>query len=178
MSNSKKNKNVLIVIIILFSMILIGSIALLIFYQRNNDNPIVANEQFDNPIDISEKLEMEVDVIPDSEEVEYFVEDNNIAVLKFNKTSMDYQLKVTKDVMQETIFENHSWGTPITMDALCDDNTKIRVIAFIDTENLKVMKADWIDNHKFYTLITYNLNDRSEFLREANRIIIENHKPE
>ena len=174
---NKKN-NILIIIFIVLALLISSVLIVSRINKTLIDNPIVSTETIVDATDLSEKMDMIIDNIANVEDIEYSIIDNNVAILKYNNNGMDYELRITKDVMQETVFETHSWGTPMNMDTICDDGKKIRSVGFIDTLNLKVMKTDWIDNHKFYTLITYNLNDRSEFLQEANRIIYENHNKE
>ena len=69
---------------------------------------------------------------------------------------------------------------PIFMTVICDDNTEVEVESYVALDEhgkMKYMKATWMDNDKYYAMVTEDLITREDFLQEVNRVIIANHIP-
>ena len=69
---------------------------------------------------------------------------------------------------------------PIFMTTICEDGAEVNVESYValdEDDNMKYMKALWMDNDKYYSMITEDLVTREDFLQEVNRVIIANHVP-
>ena len=141
------------------------------------------NKKFD--VDIKEPVE--------ANEINYVMEDDNIAKLVYKKTVtdgvvMDFVLRIassTEDI-EKSIGLTDSKGvdvefayTPIMMTVICEDGSEVPVeskVALDDNNGeMRYMRALWYDNDKYYSMVTDNLYTREDFLQEVNRVIIANH---
>ncbi len=144
--------------------------------------------------ELNKKFDVDIKDPVEAKDINYVVENENIAKLTYKKTVsdgnvMDFVLRVsssTEDI-ENSIGLTDSKGndvefayTPIMMTVICEDDSEIQVeskVALDDNnQEMKYMRALWMDNDKYYSMVTDNLVTREDFLQEVNRVIIANHE--
>ena len=138
--------------------------------------------------DIEEKLNISVKEPEEAESVTYDIENNTIAKVSYSKTVasggvMHFIMRSSSSEEEDLASFGHNIDfsdQPIFMTVVCDDESEIEVeahVALDNDENMKYMKALWMDNDKYYSMVTEDLITREDFLQEVNRVIITNHIP-
>ena len=175
---------IVIVIIVIFSLIFLFKDKLISFKSNDNSQSTKINsgelidrkeEIADNKDKLSEMVGFDVDSKND-ENAKYYAEDDNIARIEYDLNGMHLVLKISTDGGKDLVNMYHEWSTGILMTTSCKDGTSIIVSSNTAIDDSSVMRSEWKDNNKFYSLTTQNLSTREEFLQEVNRYIIENHK--
>ena len=144
--------------------------------------------------ELNKKFDMDIKEPVEAKDINYVVEDDNIAKLVYKKTVadgnvMNFVLRIassTEDI-ENSIGLTDSKGadvefayTPIMMTVICEDGSEVQVeskVALDDqNQEMRYMRALWMDNDKYYSMVTDNLVTREDFLQEVNRVIIANHE--
>ncbi len=136
--------------------------------------------------EIQENLEIDIKEPEDATDISYDIENEQVARVTYTKTftdgtTMHLIMRSTSlpdadliNLAPEIKFSDQ----PIYMTTVCDDGTEIEVESFIALDNkgnMKYMKSLWKDNNKNCSMVTEDLTTREDFLREVNRLIIDNH---
>ena len=185
--------SILILVAIVIAIILSGRTSAPI--DKKINGTVTTKEELNKKFDVDIKEPVE------AKDVNYLVENENIAKQTYKKTVsggnvMDFVLRVsssTEDI-ENSIGLTDSKGqdvefayTPIMMTVICEDGSEIQVESKVALETneandenqearMKYMRALWMDNDKYYSMVTDNLVTREDFLQEVNRVIIANHE--
>ena len=167
-------------ILIPILVILVIAIAVAFFVFKHDS---VTNAEIEKVNTINEmKNRLNVNVIEPngSENTKYSIEDDTVAVIEYEKDvmsggKMKFVLRTSSSLEENLSKLNERWGTPILMTVICDDNSDVGVTSYVSIDDNAIMKADWYDNDKYYSMTTDNLITREDFLQEVNSIVIENH---
>ena len=138
--------------------------------------------------EIEEKLNINIKEPEEAESISYDIENNTIAKVSYTKTissgqTMHFVMRSSSSVEEDLANLGPSVDfvdQPIFMTTACDDGSEIEVEAYValdDKGDMKYMKALWMDNDKYYSMVTDDLITREDFLQEVNRVIISNHIP-
>ena len=184
------------IIAIGLSILILVAVVVAIILTRKTSTPV------DNKIkgtittkeELNKKFDVDIKEPVEAKDINYVVENENIAKQTYKKTvsggnAMDFVLRVsssTEDI-ENSIGLTDSKGqdvefayTPIMMTVICGDGSEIQVeskVALDDkNQEMKYMRALWMDNDKYYSMVTDNLVTREDFLQEVNRVIIANHE--
>ena len=178
MENNKKKSNIILLIAGVV-VILIIAVIFAVIAPRNKGTTNTT---------IKEKLNIDIKEPESANELNYDIENNSIAKVTYSKTlSGD---KVMHFVMRSSYSTEEDLATftsnpefseqPIFMTTICDDGAEVNVESYValdEDDNMKYMKALWMDNDKYYSMVTEDLVTREDFLQEVNRVIIANHVP-
>lgn len=187
-----KNAKLIICVVIL----LLVAVVVAIFLTRKK--PVEVDNKIKGTVTTKEELNKKFDVNikepVEANDINYVVEDDNIAKLVYKKTVsdgnvMDFVLRFassTEDI-ERSIGLTDSKGadvefsyTPIMMTVVCEDGSEIQVESKValdeNNQEMKYMRALWMDNDKYYSMVTDTLATREDFLQEVNRVIIANHE--
>ena len=143
---------------------------------------------------MKKKFDVDIKEPEQADDLHYVVESDDIAKMTYKKTVsdgnvMDFVLRIassTEDI-ENSIGLTDSKGadiefayTPIMMTVICEDGSEIPVESKValdeNNQEMKYMRALWMDNDKYYSMVTDNLVTREDFLQEVNRVIIANHE--
>lgn len=136
--------------------------------------------------EIEESLNINIEEPENADNLTYDIENNSIAKVSYTKTmsngqEMHFVMRSSyaqeEDLTNLGIDVNFS-DQPIFMTVICKDESEVEVESYValDTKgNMKYMKALWMDNDKYYSMVTDDLITREDFLQEVNRVIIANH---
>lgn len=144
--------------------------------------------------ELKKKFDVDIKEPEQADDLHYVVESDDIAKMTYKKTVsdgnvMDFVLRIassTEDI-ENSIGLTDSKGadiefayTPIMMTVICEDGSEIPVESKValdeNNQEMKYMRALWMDNDKYYSMVTDNLVTREDFLQEVNRVIIANHE--
>lgn len=182
MEDNKKKSNIILIVAGL-AVILVLAIVMAIIVPRLNKGTNVRGLN-----EIKEKLNIDIKQPEDASDLTYDIVNNSIAKVAYSKVLPDG--KIMHFVMRSSYSTEEDLATfttdpkftdqPIYMTTVCDDGAEVDVSSYValDEEgNMKYMKALWMDNDKYYSMITEDLVTREDFLQEVNRVIISNHVP-
>lgn len=182
MENNKKKSNIALLVAGLI-VILILAIVIAIFVPRFKSATNVKGLN-----EIREKLNIDIKQPENAENLKYDIENNSIAKVAYSKILADGS--VMHFIMRSSYSTEEDLATfssdpqfseqPIFMTTVCDDGAEVEVESYVALDkdnNMKYMKALWMDNDKYYSMITEDLVTREDFLQEVNRVIISNHVP-
>ena len=136
--------------------------------------------------EIKEKLNIDIKEPENADDLTYDIVNNSIAKVAYSKILSNGM--VMHFVMRSSYSTEEDLATftsdpkfseqPIFMTTICDDGAEVEVESYVALDkdnNMKYMKALWMDNDKYYSMITEDLATREDFLQEVNRVIISNH---
>lgn len=182
MEDNKKKSNIILIVAGL-AVILVLAIVMAVIVPRLNKGTNVKGLN-----EIKEKLNIDIKEPENASDLTYDIVNNSIAKVAYSKILPDG--KVMHFVMRSSYSTEEDLATftsdpqftdqPIFMTTICDDGAEVEVSSYValDKEgNMKYMKALWMDNDKYYSMITEDLVTREDFLQEVNRVIISNHVP-
>ena len=180
MEDNKKKSNIILIVAGL-AVIFVLAIVMAIIVPRLNKGTNVKGLN-----EIKEKLNIDIKQPENASDLTYDIVNNSIAKVAYSKILPDG--KVMHFVMRSSYSTEEDLATftsdpqftdqPIYMTTVCDDGAEVEVSSYValDKEgNMKYMKALWMDNDKYYSMITEDLVTREDFLQEVNRVIISNH---
>lgn len=178
---SKKNGNVLKLGIIVAVIVVL---AIIVAVVMSNKKVVTQNS---NTAEIKEKLNIEINEPESAEEVVYDIENDSIAKISYAKklpSGEEMHFVLRSSYAKEEDLENFGYNVgfedaiAIMMSSVCNDGAEIEVESYVAVDEngrMKYMKALWMDNDKYYSMITDDLVTREDFLQEVNRVIIDNH---
>ena len=179
--NKKKSNIILLVAGLAVILILAIVIAVIVPMTKSGTNVKGLNE-------IKEKLNIDIKQPENASDLSYDIVNNSIAKVTYSKILSDGE--VMHVVMRSSYSTEEDLATfstdpqfseqPIFMTTVCDDGSEVEVESYVALDkdsNMKYMKALWMDNDKYYSMITEDLVTREDFLQEVNRVIISNHVP-
>ena len=179
--NKKKSNIILLVAGLAVILILAIVIAVIVPMTKSGTNVKGLNE-------IKEKLNIDIKQPENASDLSYDIVNNSIAKVTYSKILSDGE--VMHFVMRSSYSTEEDLATfstdpqfseqPIFMTTVCDDGSEVEVESYVALDkdsNMKYMKALWMDNDKYYSMITEDLVTREDFLQEVNRVIISNHVP-
>ena len=182
MEDNKKKSNIILLVAGL-AVILVLAIIMAVIVPRLNSGTNVKGLN-----EIKEKLNIDIKQPEDASDLSYDIVNNSIAKVTYSKTLPDG--KLMHFVMRSSYSTEEDLATfstdpqfseqPIFMTTVCDDGAEVDVESYValdEEKNMKYMKALWMDNDKYYSMITEDLVTREDFLQEVNRVIISNHVP-
>ena len=180
MEENKKKSNIMILIIGLVVIIILAIIIAIILPKSKSGNNVKALNE------IKEKLNIDIKEPENAEDLTYDIVNNSIARVAYSKILPDNS--VMHFIMRSSYSTEEDLATftsnpqfsdqPIFMTTICDDGAEVEVESYValdNDSNMKYMKALWMDNDKYYSMITEDLVTREDFLQEVNRVIISNH---
>ena len=178
----KKSKDIKKLLIEL-AVIVVIAIVVAVFMVNKKSN---VNTNTSSIEEIKEKLKIDIAKPEAAESVAYDIENNSIAKVTYAKklpSGEEMHFVLRSSYAKEEDLENFGYNvnfetSPIFMTSVCNDGTEVTVEAYVALDedgNMKYMKALWIDNDKYYSMITDDLITREDFLQEVNRVIIDNH---
>ena len=184
-----KKKSSIILIVAGLAVILVLAILMAVIVPRLNKGTNVKGLN-----EIKEKLNIDIKQPENASDLTYDIVNNSIAKVAYSKVLPDG--KIMHFVMRSSYSTEEDLATftsdpqfsdsPIFMTTICDDGAEVDVSSYValderlDEEGemkYKYMKALWMDNDKYYSMITEDLVTREDFLQEVNRVIISNHVP-
>ena len=180
MEENKKKSNITLLITGLVVIVILATvIAIFMPKFRNATNVKGLNE-------IKEKLNIDIKEPENADDLTYDIVNNSIAKVAYSKILSNGM--VMHFVMRSSYSTEEDLATftsdpkfseqPIFMTTICDDGAEVEVESYVALDkdnNMKYMKALWMDNDKYYSMITEDLATREDFLQEVNRVIISNH---
>ena len=182
MEDNKKKSNIILIVAGL-AVILILAIIIAVVVPRLNSGTNVKGLN-----EIKEKLNIDIKQPENASDLSYDIVNNSIARVAYSKILPDGS--VMHFVMRSSYSTEEDLATfssdpqfseqPIFMTTVCDDGSEVEVESYVALDkdsNMKYMKALWMDNDKYYSMITEDLVTREDFLQEVNRVIISNHVP-
>lgn len=182
-SRNKKPVDVKFVIIALIGILVIAAVVAAIIVGKGKSKALSSSAQ-----EIEEKLDISIKEPEAAESIAYDIENNTIARVSYSKAVegggvMHFVMRSSSSEEEDLASFSHNVNfgeQPIYMTVGCEDQSEVEVEAYValDNEgNMKYMKALWMDNDKYYSMITEDLITREDFLQEVNRVIIANHIP-
>ena len=188
-----KSKFIITVGIVVLLLVAVG---VALYMTRNK--PVTEDNNIKGVIttkdELKKKFDIDIKEPEQADDLQYVVESDNIAKMTYKKavsdgSVMDFVLRIassTEDI-ENSIGLTDSKGadiefayTPIMMTVICEDGSEIPVESKValdeDNQEMKYMRALWMDNDKYYSMVTDNLVTREDFLQEVNRVIIANHE--
>lgn len=168
----KKNNQKIIKIAI--GVVVVIILAIVTIFLVDNYNNRTINSSFD---EIQDYLNINM-VTVEARDVDYFIEQKDVAGASYEKEGMKYTLKTSSNPKKNLVETNHNWGANILMFCDVEENKQVQVISSLDEDNLSYMKAEWQDNGMYYGMITDSLTTREDFLHEVNKVVLENHVKE
>lgn len=177
--NKKKTDPKLIIAALAVVLILAVVIAVIIPRLRTATNVKSLNE-------IKEKLNIDLKEPENAADLKYDIVNNSIAKVTYSKklpdgSEMHFIMRSSyamEEDLQTFSTDPQFSEQPIFMTTICDDGSEVEVESYVALDkdsNMKYMKALWMDNDKYYSMITEDLVTREDFLQEVNRVIIANH---
>ena len=163
-----KNKKIIKIVITVIVVLVLAIVAIFLVDNYNNRRIISTEAEIEQYLNISmTKI--------DAQNVDYFIEQKDVAGATYEKGEMNYTLKSSKNPKKNLTDDNHKWGANILM--FCDvaEGTQVQVVSCLDEDNLSAMKAEWYDNGMYYGMITVNLTTREDFLNEVYKVVMDNH---
>ena len=180
-TQKKKPMDVKFVIIALIGILVIAAVVAAILVGKGKPRALSSSAQ-----EIKEKLDISIQEPEEAESIAYDIENNTIARVSYSKTMpgggvMHFVMRSSSSEEEDLASFSHNVNfgeQPIYMTVVCDDQSEIEVEAYVALDNdgnMKYMKALWMDNDKYYSMVTEDLITREDFLQEVNRVIIVNH---
>ena len=182
-AQKKKPMDKKFVLIAAVVILVLVAIVVAILFGKGRNRAVSSSIQ-----EIEEKLDINIKEPESAGDVAYDIENNSIARVSYSKTvegggvmhfvmrSSYSQEEDLASFAQKVDFADQ----PIYMTVVCDDEAEVEVEAYVALDakgNMKYMKALWMDNDKYYSMVTEDLITREDFLQEVNRVIIKNHIP-
>ncbi len=181
-NESKKNKSIFTIIGIIIVIVIIAIVVAVVGKKGGNKAAVSSSSRED----IKSKLNIDLNEPENADDLAYDIENNSIAKITYTKKmatgeSMTFILRSSyakEEDLESFGYEVNFANQPIYMTTVCEDGAEVSVEAYValdEDENMKYMKALWMDNDKYYSMITDDLITREDFLQEVNRVIIDNH---
>lgn len=146
------------------------------YIKTHREDDTRKREEVIDADEIRDRLGISLNISATKSEAGYFIEDKDIARIEYTARNMRLVLKSSSDGNKNLANLVHDWDFPIRMVSICDDGSDIEVTAAVAMDNNKIMKAEWYDNDLYYSMNTFDLTTREDFLQEVNKIIIECHE--
>ena len=186
-NNKRKSKGLDVKFLIIGLVALVAIAIIVAILVSKTGKKVVSKES--SKAEIVEKLDIDIKDPEEAEEVSYDIENNSIAKVSYAKTmpngeTMHFVMRssyaMEEDLATFDTSVDFPDDQPIYMTVICEDGAEVEVESYValDGQNkMKYMKATWMDNDKYYAMVTDDLITREDFLQEVNRVIIANHIP-